>query len=195
MARLTINKNYSSAVLNFIRCVGLTMTKEWRPIGFTAGSASTVLEVGDNVEEDMTEFTNNVCSCKFVSNSENDLVVWSGTFNSVLNASDIRGDITSLDSKELLHSLKPDSATIYFRRSNGMHTESENRKYLTEQGINVERVVTVASRHSLIDNFTFVEIAREGDNIIFEVNTESAYGFTVDNLLMLSNIEFNKVLN
>lgn len=195
MAKIAINKNYSTAVLNFIRCIGLTMTKEIRPIGFSVGTSSTVIEIGDNVEEDMTEFTNNVSSCKFRSDSEEELLVWTGTFNSVLNSTDIKGDVVSLNNKELLHSLGPETVTIYFRNSNGMYTGDENREFLASQGVNLDRVMTISSRHSQIDNYTFKEVERIDDKIVYDVNVSSTYGATFKDLAEKALAELSEVLN
>lgn len=193
--KITVNKYCATALLNYIRCAGLTLTKEVRPIAIEAGDASTVLEVGDTVEEDMTELINNVCDCKFEAKSNSELLKWSGDVNGLLTFSSINSDeVTALSGGDIMHSIGPTIITIYFRNSNGCYTKDDNAEFLKSNNVFSERVIPFASRHSTISNFQFEEIEREGDNIVYEVNITSEYGVTFDDLVARAKDEIVKLM-
>lgn len=183
--KLKIRKEYGDAFINLLRQLCLTTTKKVKPIAFAVGTNSNVLEIGNTVEEDMTEFVSNVSHCTFVTQSQKELLEWSGICEHELKADQIKSnDVESILSfNTLLHSLAPIKVQIYFRNSDGSHSDIENQSFLASHDIDTSRLVVIPSRHCVVSAFTFKYEDLDENYRLYDVNVVCEQGYAYESFL------------
>lgn len=92
--RIELNKQYGPALVNLLRQVSMTACKVLRPIAFSTGAHSNVLDTSDSAIEDMTTFIDNVTSANYyVTNQESsELIRFDATVARTLDTSQFQSE-------------------------------------------------------------------------------------------------------
>lgn len=181
--QLKMSKQYGSAFMNLFRQVMLTGIESARPVAFSVGHASNVLEIADSVEEDMTTFIHNVCDNSYVAAGSGDMFVCRWQSTGCLSASAFAScGVTPLREAELLHFIGDIYGTVVFRNACGSFTSMENALWLDKHGIASDQYVVIPSRHCDVADFRYTESRKEGD-VIYDLNLRSLSGKTEEKLV------------
>jgi DNA-directed RNA polymerase alpha subunit len=169
-------KGSATILSNFIRQIALTQLPAIRPIAFSVGTSSNVITAGNNVIEDMVEFSASLAKIHFKCDSMNvgDIKVLTVT-SSVLKVSDLEQDdvivIAEDKNEEILHTVNSDvEVKIYLRCYYGSVSANENEKFLKRDALMQNNVIVVNSRHCDINSIkvSVDEVDEEFDSIHLE---------------------------
>jgi hypothetical protein len=136
--RIELNKQYGPALVNLLRQVSMTACKVLRPIAFSTGAHSNVLDTSDSAIEDMTTFIDNVTSANYyVTNQESsELIRFDATVARTLDTSQFQSEgILCKENKVVLNTLADLKVSIIFRYSSNRYTAKENVLFLQKQHI------------------------------------------------------------
>lgn len=157
---LNLNRYTDKTYVNLLRQVCMCRIPEVRPIAFKVGATSNVAEIGDSVEEDMSEFISNVSSAVFRFVKEDDLCVTRCDCDGVLKLSNLTSGNVSLvqGDKEILHSLARINVQVIFRKAAGRYKLAENREFVRQRATSigitdVNEWVFINSRHCPVISF------------------------------------------
>lgn len=174
--KLKLNKEYGESLCNTIRQIALTQMVVVRPVGFSVGDNSTVIDTCDSVEEDMTEFISNVCEGVYLAVTSELPELLEGTVrcNGTLTLGDLcpeGWDITALQpERAVLHTLAPVVVGVVFRASTGYHSMQENADFLAKNNYLAGSWVPISSRHSLVTRFSYTTLETESDKCTMELS-------------------------
>lgn len=82
--------------------------------------------------------------------------------------------------------------TVVFRKTYGSYSANENKECLVKRGFN--DVVTIPSRHSLVNGCTFSELERAGDNSIMEITATTKGVLSGEDVLNKSYAIFQETI-
>lgn len=173
--RLELDKQYGPALLNLFRQAAMTAVPVVRPIAFSVGNNSNVIDASDATVEDMTGFIHNVMSSQYFTNADNtsELITCQLNIAASFSTQQLeRFGVLTQENKVLLHTISPTYVTIHFRQGTGNYSAKQNVAFLEDSKVDTKHLVVVPSRHSAIDNFTFKEIESE-DKYIVDITVES----------------------
>lgn len=157
--KFKLNKQYGPSLINLIRQVSMTAIPTVRPIAFSVGAHSNVLDTADSVVEDMTSFIHNVSACEYTAaNKEAKLLTYNGIAAGTLqtNAFSSAGVISHSDAT-VLHTLSNTNVSIIFRNARGNFSAKENIEFLQDNAIDTKHYVVIPSRHCAVDKFTITD--------------------------------------
>lgn len=173
--RIELNKQYGPALVNLLRQVSMTACKVLRPIAFSTGAHSNVLDTSDSAIEDMTTFIDNVTSANYyVTNQESsELIRFDATVARTLDTSQFQSEgILCKENKVVLNTIADLNVSIIFRYTNNRYTAKENVLFLQKQHINTDEYIVIPSRHCAVDSFTQSEIESE-DSYVVDIDIKS----------------------
>lgn len=158
MIKCKVPKGSANIIANSIRQISLTQMKTLRPVAVAVGNNSNVVFAGDGVLEDMMQVCSNLCELSYARKTERELVEFRMIFDGVLKSSDLQNsDFNAIGSeKELIHGIGGGiEIVVYFRYSCGAKTKEDNVYFLKKNGIAVDSLVVLNSRHSDVLNFSY----------------------------------------
>lgn len=161
--RFQLNKQCGPAMLNLLRQIAMTAIPCVRPIAFSVGLNSNVIDTADSVVEDMTAFIHNAMCNKYVTDDlSKKLIVYDATASGVLQASVFEDiGIRSYQDNTILHLLSQTHVSIIFRNARGNFSAKDNISFLQDNAIDTNKYVVVPSRHSAVDSISINEIESE----------------------------------
>lgn len=163
---LKLNKTYGPALVNLLRQISMTACPVVRPIAFSVGSESNVIDTADSVVEDMTAFIDNVMSVNYYAaeTESREMIEFKATVTTALSSDQFdQSGVISKQNKVVLNALAPTPVSIIFRKTAGRYTAKQNVEFLREQGINTDKYVVVPSRHCAVETFLMNEIEDENE--------------------------------
>lgn len=151
--RLELDKRYGPALVNLLRQAAMTAIPVLRPIAFSVGQNSNVIDTCDSAVEDMTTFIHNVMNqVYFTKMPEMELFRVNKNVTASLQTSDfISSEVECRQNAVVLHVLGSTNVQIYFRLAAGNYSAKENVAYLRSKNIETDSLVVVPSRHCAVD--------------------------------------------
>lgn len=193
---LKFNKQYGAAMVNLLRQATMAAVSVVRPIAFSVGASSNVIDTSNAMVEDMTEFIHNVMELNYFMPADNaemidKPIVFDSNVTTGLSSSQFNSvNVMSHDNIVLANLLNPTNVRIVFRNSSGHYSAKENVEFLRNHSIDTDALVVVPSRHCPVDSFKINEEASEYDytaNISIDTNvsTEEAILYKAADVLRL----------
>lgn len=199
--KYTVRKGLGHIIGNLARQMLLTQWPSIRPIAYSVGNKSTVVSAGSNVVEDMVEFGLAISSLNFKCDSmELGDVKCVELDSRVIKVSDLeQNGLQAIGDgeKEILHFVgEPVTVKIFFRCGYGSFSSYENRRFLEQNSLFENNVITMNSRHCDISTvgFTVEPVNDEEESLI--INIDDSLGRNEHELVKESfNILFDLIEN
>lgn len=175
-----VRKGCGGIVANAIRQIALTELNCLRPIAVKVGNDSNVISAGPHVLEDMIQVCSNLNALGYVCNNEKEVIEFRTVVTGTLMASELKSDEFSVvlpngQDLELMHVLNDSiELIVYFKNSHGVCGKDDNVYSLTQAGYDTDKLVVINSRHTDVENFSYVisdDTDVDTDSIDFSISS------------------------
>lgn len=186
---LSLDKTYGPALVNLLRQISMTAYPVVRPIAFSVGSDSNVIDTADTAVEDMVAFIDNVMNPNYYTANDDiaELVDFKATVTTALSSDQFEQvGIISKQNKVVLNVLAPTPVSIIFRKASGRYTAKQNVEFLRKNNVDTDKYVVVPSRHCAVDSFLINEIEDENE---YKVDISIISQISSDNAILTQGLE------
>jgi DNA-directed RNA polymerase alpha subunit len=179
---LKLPKGNALPLGNALRQMAMSRLPAWRPVAFSLNRKINILHATSDIVEDSTTIQSNLSEFKFIPKIPLTGVFLKErfTFNRALRAADMKSDyfnivggdfnlITSLDDREV-------ALTVIYRFGYGSLSVMENSEFLASNMEKVDDYVTITSRHTNVNNFSFnvVDSSLQEEKLVIVIESDTA---------------------